>query len=80
MFSNSSAIDAAWAALLCLAFAPFAADAQVSASLVAADTSIQPGRALTVAVRLDHEPHWHTYWINAGTGYPTTLELHLPRG
>lgn len=80
MFRNFSGIEAVWAVLLCLAFVPLAADAQVSASLVAADTSIQPGRALTVAVRLDHEPHWHTYWINAGTGYPTTLEWHLPQG
>lgn len=56
------------------------AHAQVTASLVAPETSIQPGRPITVALRLTHEPHWHTYWINAGTGYPTTLKWQLPAG
>jgi thiol:disulfide interchange protein/DsbC/DsbD-like thiol-disulfide interchange protein len=54
--------------------------AQVKASLVAAQTSIQPGQPFTVALRLEHEPHWHTYWINAGTGYATSLEWQLPAG
>jgi thiol:disulfide interchange protein len=54
--------------------------AQVTASLVAADRSAQPGKPLTVALRLEHEPHWHTYWINAGTGFPTRLEWQLPAG
>jgi len=54
--------------------------AQVQASLVSADAAIQPGQPLTVALRFDHEPHWHTYWINAGTGYPTTIEWDLPEG
>jgi len=54
--------------------------AQVTASLVAPETSIQPGRAFTVALRLVHEPHWHTYWLNAGTGYPTKLTWQLPTG
>jgi thiol:disulfide interchange protein DsbD len=54
--------------------------AHVTASLVAPETSIQPGRPVTVALRLVHEPHWHTYWINAGTGYPTKLTWQLPTG
>ncbi|MBK9989330.1 MAG: thioredoxin family protein [Verrucomicrobia bacterium] len=57
-----------------------ALQAQVTASLVAPETSIQPGRPITVALRLVHEPHWHTYWINAGTGYPTSLTWQLPEG
>lgn len=56
------------------------AEAQVKASLVAAETSIQPGRPFTVALRLDHEPHWHTYWISPGTGYATSLAWTLPAG
>lgn len=52
----------------------------VKASLVAAEESVQPGRALTVALRLEHDAHWHTYWINPGTGYPTSLEWTLPEG
>lgn len=63
-----------------LALTPLSTWAQVSASLVAADASVQPGKAFTAAVRLEHEPHWHTYWLNAGTGYPTSLEWQLPKG
>ncbi|MEI6862700.1 MAG: protein-disulfide reductase DsbD domain-containing protein, partial [Verrucomicrobiota bacterium] len=52
----------------------------VKASLVAAETSVQPGRAFTVALRLEHAAGWHTYWIYAGTGYATTLKWDLPPG
>ena len=65
--------------LLLSCFAPVA-NAQVQAALTAADRSIQPGRPLTVALRLAHEPHWHTYWINPGTGYPTSITWDLPAG
>ncbi|HNW41219.1 MAG TPA: thioredoxin family protein [Opitutaceae bacterium] len=54
--------------------------AQVTARLVAIDTSVQPGHPVRVALRLDHEKAWHTYWKHAGTGYPTTLEWQLPAG
>jgi thiol:disulfide interchange protein DsbD len=57
-----------------------AAPPQVTASLVAADAAVQPGRAFTVALRLVHAPHWHTYWINPGTGLPTSLAWRLPPG
>jgi thiol:disulfide interchange protein/DsbC/DsbD-like thiol-disulfide interchange protein len=57
-----------------------AAQAQVRAALVSPERSIQPSRALTVALRMEHEPHWHSYWLNAGTGIPTRLEWHLPAG
>lgn len=55
-------------------------DLQVQVSLVAADRSVRPGHPVTVALRLEHPPHWHTYWINAGTGYPTSLRWELPQG
>jgi thiol:disulfide interchange protein len=71
-------VRAVGAALLVLG--SFAARAHVQASLVAADKSIQPGHALTVALRLDQQSPWHTYWISAGTGYPTTLRWDLPTG
>src|SRR5262245_49489670 len=57
-----------------------AAQSHVQASLVAADVSVQPGRPFTVALRLVHDPHWHTYWINPGTGYATSLAWTLPEG
>ena len=50
----------------------------VKASLVAADTSVQPGKEITVALRFVHDPHWHTYWVNPGTGLPTTIQWTLP--
>lgn len=55
-----------------------ASPSHVQASLVAADTSVQPGHAFTVALRLVHETHWHTYWLNPGTGLATALTWHLP--
>jgi len=66
--------------LALLAFAPLAAQSQVRASLLAADRSIQPGHPIEVALRMEHEPHWHSYWLNAGTGYPTQLKWDLPAG
>ncbi|MET0261592.1 MAG: protein-disulfide reductase DsbD domain-containing protein, partial [Rariglobus sp.] len=68
--------------LLSLTLAGFApsAVAKVETSLTAADQSIQPGRPFTVALRMAHEKHWHSYWINPGTGYPTSLKWKLPAG
>lgn len=68
--------------LLLLGLSAFTASAQdqVKATLTAATASVQPGQAVTVALRLEHDPHWHTYWVNAGTGYPTTIEWTLPEG
>src|SRR5262245_35411422 len=66
--------------LVLAAAAPFAAQAQVKVTLVSADASIQPGKPFTVAVRMEHEAHWHSYWLNAGTGYPTTVDWALPKG
>lgn len=73
---------AAWL-LVCPAALSAAAPAQpthVQASLVAAETSIRPARPFTVALRLVHEPHWHTYWLNPGTGLATTIAWTLPDG
>ena len=72
---------------LVLAFAPSAARAQfgagdshVKASLVAADASVRPGQPITVALRMVHDPHWHTYWLQTGTGLPTKIAWQLPPG
>ncbi len=63
-----------------VAFLAPAARAQVQATLVAAEQSVQPGRSVTVALRLAHDAHWHSYWINPGTGYPTSIAWKLPPG
>jgi thiol:disulfide interchange protein DsbD len=52
----------------------------VEAELVPAVTSVQPGQPFDVALRLAHDPHWHTYWINPGTGLATKMKWTLPAG
>ena len=70
----------AWALLFAPLLRAATKPAPVQASLVAADTAVQPGHPLTVALRLVHDAHWHTYWLNPGTGLPTTLSWTLPPG
>jgi len=52
----------------------------VKASFVTADASVPPGQSTMVALRFVHDPHWHTYWSNPGTGLPTTIKWELPPG
>jgi thiol:disulfide interchange protein/DsbC/DsbD-like thiol-disulfide interchange protein len=68
------------AAMAFLSALPAVATAQVAASLVSANASIKPGVPFSVALHLIHKPHWHSYWVNPGTGLPTTLKWNLPEG
>ena len=53
----------------------------VTAELVAEKTSVRPGADIRIGLKLQHIPHWHTYWRNPGdSGLPTTLEWTLPAG
>ena len=53
----------------------------VKASLVSDVKSVQPGSPFWVAVRLEMQPRWHTYWKNAGeSGAPTEITWQLPEG
>lgn len=52
----------------------------VVVELVALEESITPGQVLHVALKMAHDPHWHSYWINPGTGYATSLNWKLPTG
>jgi thiol:disulfide interchange protein DsbD len=70
----------ALAALAFLSVLRGGATAQVAASLVSEDASIKPGTPFHVALHLIHKPHWHSYWVNPGTGLPTTLKWNLPDG
>ncbi|TAM05941.1 MAG: hypothetical protein EPN67_05975, partial [Pusillimonas sp.] len=56
------------------------ATAQVAVSLVSAQTSVQPGQPFTVALRMQHQPHWHSFWKHAGTGLPTSITWSLSPG
>ena len=72
-----------------LAWLPVAAGAanvvqtgQVRAELIAhAPEGLAPGKPAWLGLKLQHIPHWHTYWKNAGdSGLPTTLQWTLPAG
>ena len=52
----------------------------VTTQLVTDVAAIAPGKPFTVALRMQHEEHWHSYWIAPGTGYPTSLTWTLPEG
>jgi len=59
---------------------PTARKGAVQVTLVSDAAAIEPGKPFTVALRLQHDPHWHSYWIAPGTGYPTSLKWTLPEG
>ena len=53
----------------------------VEAELVPEVESIVPGRPFAVALRLQMDPPWHTYWINPGdSGLAPRLNWLLPEG
>jgi len=55
---------------------------QARAELLAhAPEGVAPGQPVWVGLQIQHKPHWHTYWKNAGdAGLPTQLEWTLPAG
>src|SRR5882757_5770087 len=52
----------------------------VEVQLVSDASAIEPGKPFTIALRMKHDPHWHSYWIAPGTGYATSLTWTLPEG
>jgi thiol:disulfide interchange protein/DsbC/DsbD-like thiol-disulfide interchange protein len=54
----------------------------VRAELLAhAPDGVAPGKQVWVGLRLVHQSHWHTYWLNPGeSGLPTQLQWTLPAG
>jgi thiol:disulfide interchange protein len=55
---------------------------QARAELVAhAPEGVLTGKPLWLGLKIEHAPHWHTYWKNPGdSGLPTTLSWTLPAG
>ncbi len=55
---------------------------QVRAELVAhAPDGVAAGKPMWLGLKIEHQPHWHTYWKNPGdSGLPTTLTWTLPAG
>ena len=69
--------------MLAVPFAVSAAPAEssdhVRVSLISEQTALVPGTTTWLGLRLNHDPHWHTYWINPGdSGLPTKLTWTLP--
>jgi DsbC/DsbD-like thiol-disulfide interchange protein/cytochrome c biogenesis protein CcdA len=57
-------------------------DDKVVARLIAEHQSIAAGESMWLGLKLQHDPHWHTYWRNPGdSGLATTIQwLDLPDG
>jgi len=56
-------------------------DGKVAVELVAARDGIAPGGSATIALRMQIDFGWHTYWVNAGdSGYGTSITWELPEG
>lgn len=56
-------------------------DAHVEAELVCEHAAIAPGEPFWVAIRLQMDPGWHTYWRNPGdAGLETQVAWELPEG
>ncbi|MEI8266379.1 MAG: thioredoxin family protein [Betaproteobacteria bacterium] len=55
---------------------------QVRAELVAhAPEGVAAGKPVWLGLRIEHQPHWHTYWKNPGdSGLATSLSWALPAG
>ncbi|HEX7156184.1 MAG TPA: protein-disulfide reductase DsbD domain-containing protein, partial [Burkholderiaceae bacterium] len=62
------------------AAAPVRVDA-VEGELVSEFDAVSPGQTAWLGLRLSHDPHWHTYWVNPGdAGLPTRLNWKLAPG
>jgi thiol:disulfide interchange protein len=61
---------------------PVVQTGQVRAELMAhAPRGVLAGQTFWLGLQLQHEPHWHTYWLNPGdSGLPTQLSWTLPPG
>ena len=47
-------------------------------AVYAEHSSVRAGMTTTLAFRLRHEPHWHTYWQYPGdSGLPSKLKIRL---
>jgi len=53
----------------------------ISVSLLSEHDALVPGTSAWFGLRLQHDAHWHSYWINPGdSGLPTRLTWQLPEG
>ena len=74
-------------AILCLSAPSFASESEAVSSgkivsqLVTSHDRAAPGSDIYIALSQRLEPHWHTYWRNAGgPGKPVQISWTLPEG
>jgi thiol:disulfide interchange protein/DsbC/DsbD-like thiol-disulfide interchange protein len=54
---------------------------QAMASLLSERNALVAGETAWLGLRIQHDPHWHTYWVNPGdSGLATRLDWRLPEG
>jgi thiol:disulfide interchange protein len=57
------------------------ANDELAITLVSEGMALVPGQSQRLGLLIEHQPHWHTYWQNAGdSGIPTKLRWYLPEG
>ena len=66
--------------LFCAVLPVVPASGQVTGELVAAEQGVQPGTRTKIALELQHDSGWHTYWVSPGIGEATSIEWDLPEG
>ncbi len=61
--------------------APVVQNEPVTVKLVAEPKTVKPGSPFWVALLVDLDPGWHTYWKNPGdNGMATSIDWQLPKG
>jgi thiol:disulfide interchange protein len=76
------ALLASWAgASAAAARSDTVATPELSATLLAESAGVVAGGRVVLGVLLEHAPHWHSYWQNAGdAGLATRVRAELPEG
>lgn len=58
----------------------FTNETPVTISVIAEEETIQPGKPFWIAIQIDLEDEWHTYWKNPGeTGMPLAINWTIPK-
>lgn len=67
--------------IFCAASMAGARSGNTAVEWVAGSTACEAGKPLRSAIRMIHDPGWHSYWINPGeAGIKTSVEWKLPPG
>ncbi|WP_240652727.1 protein-disulfide reductase DsbD family protein [Rheinheimera riviphila] len=70
-----------WCSVAAASSSGWVQSTHLKAELVSEYRQLQPGQTVTLALNTQHEPHWHSYWLNPGdSGLATTINWQLPEG